>query len=134
MFYEYDLTVPKATPAAAPTELEVPLNAGKVVAVHVQFPPGCAGLVSVAVFRSGHQVWPGDPDSAIKGDGAIVGWLEDYDLDDPPFGFTLRGWAPDSRYQHTVSFRFGLLPLPEEGAPSPELTILERIGRFLGVG
>jgi len=134
VFYEYDLTVPKATAAAAPTELEVPLSAGKVVSVHIQFPPGCAGLVNVAIHRSNHQVWPGDLDSSIKGDGTIVGWIEDYDLADPPFGFTLRGWSPGSRYAHTISFRFGLLPLPAAAGPSPELGILERVAQFLGIG
>lgn len=133
-FYEYDVTVPKNTPAAAPVRQEVKLTVGKVVAVHVQFPPGCAGLVHLAIDRATHQVWPGNPDASIKADGAIVSWLEDYDLDDVPFGFTLRAWSPGARFPHTVTVRFGLLPFAVVREPSPELTALQRITRFLGIG
>ena len=111
MFYEFDLTISANTAKSSPKELEVPLNAGTVTAVGIQFPAGCSGLVEVAIFRSGHQVWPGDPDEVIKGEDAIVSWTEDYDLDDPPFGFVLRGWSPGTTYDHTITFRFALLDL-----------------------
>ena len=133
MFYEFDLTIPADTPAASPEELEVPLSAGTVTRVEVQFPPGCSGLVKVAVFRSGHQVWPGDPDEAIKGEDALVWWPEDYDLDDPPHAFLLRGWSPGTAYDHTITFRFALLPLELKAQVGAQLGLLQRIARFLGM-
>ncbi len=111
MFYEYDLTVPANTPAASPAELTAVLNVGTITRVEIQFPPGCNGMVSVAVDHWGRQLWPGDPDEDIAGGGSIVAWEEDFDLEDEPYELTLRGWSPGTTYQHVITFRFALLPL-----------------------
>lgn len=131
MFYEFDLTVPANTLAASPEELEIPLSAGTVVAVEVQFPAGCSGMVYVAIFRSGHQVWPGDPDEAISGENARIPWTEDYDLDDPPFGFVLRGWSPGATYDHKITFRFSLLDLTTAQGQRGLGGLLARMARVL---
>lgn len=133
MLYEYDLTVPAATTKASPATLEALLAPGTVSLVGIQFPRGCRGLVSTSIFRSNHQVWPGDPDTAIKADGIVVQWPEDYDLDDDPFSFQLRAWSPNAVFPHTLTFRFSLLPLgaTEEARQGPGL--LRRIASLLGV-
>ena len=133
MFYEFVLAVPANTAKAAPAELEVPLDAGAVVGVSVQFPRGCRGEVQVAIFRSNHQVWPGDPDTYISGDDAIVPWVEDYDLDDVPYSFLLRGWSPTTRFAHNITFRFNLLPLDTARAQRGAGGLLARVARMLGV-
>ena len=131
MFYEYDLTVPANTLKAAPVELEAPLNAGTVTRVEVQFPAGCSAMVGVSIFRSEHQVWPGDPDEDIAGEDALVWWSESYDLDDRPFALTLKGWSPGTTYQHIITFRFALLPLAEVQAARAAPGLLRRLGDML---
>ena len=131
MFYEFGLTVTANTLKASPVELEVPLNAGTITAIGVQFPAGCSGLVFVTISRSGHQIWPGDPDEAIAGEDAIVSWAEDYDLDDPPFSLLLRGWSPGTTYDHKITFRFSLLSLETAQGQRGLGGLLSRMARVL---
>lgn len=111
MFFEYDLTIPANTAATAPTELLVPLSAGRLAAVAVQFPRGCVGLVYTVAHRSEHQLWPTNPDGSIRGEGATISWAEDLVLEDDPYILRLRGWNLDDSYAHTLTWRFNVLPL-----------------------
>ena len=111
MFFEYALTIPANTAAASPTESLVALSAGRLVAVAVQFPRGCVGLVHTVAHRSEHQLWPTNPDGSIVGEGAMISWAEDLVLEDDPYTLRLRGWNLDDSYQHTVTWRFNVLPL-----------------------
>lgn len=134
MFFEYSLTIPANTPATAPVETEAVLAPGTVSEVAIQFPRGCVGLAHVQIWRSEHQVWPVNLDGNIAGENAIIDWDEDYDLDDDPFTFTLRGWNLDDSYAHTITFRFALLPLDTGQATRGAGGLLRRVARALGVG
>ena len=131
MFDEYPLTVPAGTAQASPAELEAKLAPGTVKLVAVQFPPGCRGLVSAAIFRGDHQVWPGDPDEGITADATVVWWPEDYDLDDEPYGFTVKGWSPETTFQHVLTFRFAVLPLEARDEARESAGLLRRIGEAI---
>jgi len=113
MLFEYPFTVPHGTPLASPVILDAPLCAGTVTRVDVQFPAGCVGLVGVSIWRHDHQVWPINLDESIAGEDVVVSFPVSYDLDDEPFAFTLKGHAPDTTYDHTITFRFALLSLEE---------------------
>lgn len=128
MLYEYALTIAANTAESSPATLDAPLAPGTVVRVGVQFPSGCVGLVHVQIWRSEHQVWPGNLDGDISAEGQEVSWLEDYDLDDEPFGFSLRGWNGDDSYSHTVTFRFALLSLGAREEARESAGLLRRIG------
>jgi hypothetical protein len=119
MFYEHPLTIPANTPATSPFELEVELDHGRIVGVELQFPRGCVGLVHVQVRRELHQLWPTNVDGDISGEDARIGWVEDHDFTEEPYTLTLRGWNLDDTFQHTVTFRFNLLPLPAPAPPPP---------------
>ena len=121
MYYSFDLTVPASTAETAPLVDEVELVPGTVTRVELQFPRGCVGLVHVKVFHAAHQVWPSNPGGAIAGDGSLVGWAEQWELDDKPSGLRLVAWNDDDTFPHTVTFRFALQAAsgPEEEVPPP---------------
>ena len=131
MFYEFDLTVPAATAKTSPATADALLDKGHVTGVAVVFPPGCAGLVSVVVDRGASQVWPSNPDGAHKGDAVTIAWAEDFPLADHPLILTLRGWSPDARFAHTVTFRFELLALAQAEAAHAAPGILRRLGEAI---
>ena len=110
MFYDVSLSVPSLTLEAAPVSVLVGVSAGVVSRVSVMFPPGCAGLVHVRIFRSSHQVWPSNLDGSFASDGERIEFQEDYSVMDAPFEFRIVAWNDDDTFQHTVGVRLGILP------------------------
>ncbi len=133
-FYDFTLPVPAGTPETAPAAAEARLSKGHVTGVEVLFPDGCAGLVATACYREAAQVWPSNPDGAFSSNGETLRWDEDYPLDDEPLLFVLRAWAPESRFPHTVTWRFELLPLDRAQERVSVPGLLGRIAEFIGVG
>jgi len=131
MLFEYPLTVPIDTEAAAPVTLEALLCAGTVTRVDVQFPAGCAGMVGVSIWRHDHQVWPVNLDESITGEDATVSWPESYDLDDEPFAFTLKGSSPGTAYPHVITCRFALLSLEEVQSARGLPGLIRRLANLL---
>ena len=131
MLYEYALTIPANTAEAAPATMDAPLAPGTVARVDVQFPSGCVGLVHVQIWRSEHQVWPGNLDGDISAEGLVVSWPEDRDLEDEPLTLTLRGWNDDDTYAHTITFRFSVLPLAAKQEARESAGLLRRIGEAI---
>lgn len=131
MLFEYALTIPANTAQADAVELEAPLAPGIVSRVDIQFPRGCVGLVHVQVLKSEHQVWPVNLDGDISAEGLVVSWPEDYELDDDPLAFTLRGWNEDDTFPHTITFRFALLDLAHREASREGMGILRALRRAL---
>lgn len=131
MLFEYPLTVPADRAEADPKTLECLLSAGTVIGVSVQFPAGCAGMVYVSIWRHDHQVWPVNLDEAISGDNTVIAWPESYDLDDEPFAFTVKGWAPGTTYPHTITFRFALLSLEEAQGARGLPGLLRRLANLI---
>ncbi len=108
MFYRFSLTVPANTTEADASELEMKLTAGTVYRVGVGFPPGCAGLVHVAIDRFKHQVWPSNLGEWFAWDDYNVDFEEDYELREVPHSLILRVWNEDELYAHTISCRIGV--------------------------
>lgn len=133
-FYEVDVVAPAQTLESAPAEVSVSLIAGLVTHVDVQFPRGCVGLVHAQIWRSDFQVWPTNPDGNLKGDNVVVGWDDEYPVEDEPLALRLLVWNDDDSYAHRVTFRLALTPLQlaAERAQSPGL--LRRIAEGLGIG
>ena len=131
MLYEYPLTIAANTAEAAAVTMDAPLAPGTVARVDVQFPRGCVGLVHVQIWRSEHQVWPGNVDGNISAEGLVVSWPEDYDLEDEPLTLSLRGWNNDDTYPHTITFRFSVLPLDAKQEARESAGLLRRIGEAI---
>jgi len=110
MFYEYRLTVPPNTPATAPVTQEIPLHPGRIVAMAVQLPRGCVGLVHAQILESLYIHWPSNPDSSFSGDATVIEWQESFDLDPTAPRLRLVGWNLDDTFSHTITFRINVLP------------------------
>lgn len=131
MFFEYSLTVPAGRAEAEPVEAEMALAPGIVNQVAVQFLSGCVGEVHVSIWRGEHQVWPVNLDGDIAGENNVVAWVEAYPLDDEPFEMIVKGWAPNTSYDHTVTVRFAVLPVSLLEAAEESRSLLQRIAKAL---
>jgi hypothetical protein len=102
MRYRAELTIPAATPAAEPATLEIPLCYGTISEVEVQFPAGQAGMTYLQVWRFEHQLLPTTPGLAFRGDDVQITLNDSIPIHDLPLSVELRGWAPDTIYDHVV--------------------------------
>lgn len=109
-FYAFDLTVPPSTPESAPVELEAEFPPGLIQQVDVQFPSGCVGLVHTFCRRGANQVWPTNPEGDFASSGMAITWPDRYELGAAPFSLRLFAWNDDDTYDHTITWRFALLP------------------------
>lgn len=107
------------------------LAPGIVNQVAVQFLSGCVGEVHVSIWRGEHQVWPVNLDGSIAGENNTVAWVEAYDLIEEPYDMTVKGWAPNTSYDHTITVRVAVLPLALREAVEESRTLLHRIAKAL---
>jgi hypothetical protein len=129
MLYEYDLTVPANTPATDPLVQPVDLQPGRIIAMAVQFPLRCVGLVHAQILTDLHVQWPSNPDASLSGDGATIEWHEEYDLDPTAPRLRLVGWNLDDTFDHTITFRINVLPkatIDQQGRALAALDFLYR--------
>lgn len=131
MFYEYTLTVPAGTAQADAVEAELALAPGIVNQVAIQFLSGCVGEVHVSIWRGEHQVWPGNVDGDIAGENNTVAWVEAYELVEEPYAMTVKGWAPNTSYEHVITVRFAVLPVSLMEAAAESRSLLQRIAKAL---
>ena len=115
MFYRFALTVPANTPESDPVRLTLPLTHGIIHRVEIGFPPGPAGLVHVAIFRFESQIWPTNPGEWFAWDDYNIAFDEEYELFDPPFELSFRGWSEDDTFDHIVVVRLGVKAAPKMG-------------------
>jgi len=127
MFFECPLLITADRSKAEPATVDAVLCSGVIEMVAVQFPAGCSGMVNVSIWRGGHPLWPTNIDEAFTGEDAIISFPESYDLTEPPYTLEIRGWSPDTTYDHTVTVRFTIRPLLPIGAEA----IMEAVGLTL---
>jgi hypothetical protein len=109
-YYEHSLEIPANTPAAAPVKLTWPLSRGVITRMTVFFPPGCAGLARIRIFRGHTQTWPLDLGEWIKGDGQEVLVESYYELTAYPYELNVEGINLDDTYPHTPVLRCIIVP------------------------
>jgi len=133
MFYDFRLVIPANTPKDSPKRERIRLTKGVIHKVEIRFPPGCAGLVHVVVRDLEQQVWPTNRDGDFSDDDYVISFVECYELEHPPFIFTLEGWNDDDTYDHTITFRFGILPREVVRPYEEEMGFLRRFRRLVGL-
>jgi len=104
MLYTKTLTVPKNTPTTTPQETTIVIKDLVVTKLGVHFPPGCAGMVSVAVFYGKLQIWPSKEGKWVHGDNITI-WDEPFfELPEKETTLTLKGYSPETSYDHDITF------------------------------
>ena len=127
MYFVFAVTVPALTTPSAPIIQELPLLRGTIYRMEVEFPAGCAGLVSVSLWREGRQLWPSNSEAGLVSDGYVIGWDEDYDISDRPLSVVIHATNMDDSYPHTVQVRIGIdTRRPAAGAATTTQSAISR--------
>jgi len=74
------------------------------------FPPGCAGMVKVAVFYGKLQIWPSKEGEWLRGDSTTIWGEPFFELPEKETTLTLKGCSPNTWYDHDVTFYIIALP------------------------
>ena len=122
--YVEELSVPAGTPENSPVTKKIRLEPGVLKKIEVLFPFGCNCLVKVKIKRGGKVIVPANADMWLVGNGETVSielLLEELA---EPFELELVACSPNTQYDHTIYFRFHIVP-PEIAFPE------KRIEKFL---
>lgn len=103
MYYHFGISVPANTLKSVPLVTRLPLDQGMVSIVEINFPPGCAGLVSAVLMYGSIQVIPWNADGALYGDNRTFRLDVNLEVKNPPYEFQVKLWSDDDTYAHTVS-------------------------------
>jgi len=128
MLYVFPITIPANTPQSAPTKTLLPLTAGTITHVMIQFPSGPVGLAHVFIRNGLNQVWPANPEAYFTSDDETIPWAEEYEMDTPPYQLQAYAWNTDDTYPHTITIRVELTPA------AVEASLLDQFKQLFGVG
>lgn len=113
MLFQGELTVPANTAEKAQVIARVRVMPGVTEHVLVGFPPGCKGLVHVAIWDRNWQVWPWTPGEYFAWDGYVFAFRDRYPIITPPYELAMKGWSEDDSYSHKIMFQVGVDPSPK---------------------
>lgn len=125
MIYQVNLIIPANTGQDAPEIERITVPFGRVKRIALLFPSGCAGLAHIQIYHNQFQVWPTTPELSFLGDGHLIVFDENYDLDDSWNVIQVSGWNDDDTFSHTVTVWISVLPQEQAWALFP-LTGLPR--------
>lgn len=111
MLYKYEVEIPSGTTEAAPSETTVNLVSGVVDQVMIEFPAGCAGLVGTRILQGLFQVWPLTSGEWFVTDNFTIVFPEHFVLEPGQVLLRIETYNIDDTYDHTLSFRFSVVPL-----------------------
>ena len=129
--YTLDFTIPAGTSVNSPVEEDVEIEEYTVERIDVYFPPGCHGVVRIAVFYGAEQLAPKPAGSSLAGNGETVSWPELWRCPEKPATLTFKGWSPSASYDHTVLCRVITRPVEEERQVKEARESQSLIVRFL---
>jgi hypothetical protein len=112
--FTYDITIPPGTLESDPYREEVKLTTGRLKRVSIGFPQGCRGTVYVNVLLNTLQIVPIIEGQSYHWDNISQNFDVNFVLDDTSPMIVLRGWSPEARYEHTISFIFSVATEEEE--------------------
>lgn len=110
MLFEASITIPKNTPATAPTVVILKIALGIITKIMVRPRPGHASLAHLVIKHHEHQIAPSTENMDFSGDFFPIDWEEYYESYQPPFELKLQGWNDDDTYPHTFDVYVAVLP------------------------
>jgi len=127
MLYPFTLKVPAGTPIDKPAERIVEIPKPLWEKVYVYFPPGCAGLVEVAIFYGLEQLWPAPEAEWVAADAITIEDTPMIELPEVPCPLRLKGVSPKATYDHQIKFGIAATDPIEKAKVDPTLVMLRRI-------
>lgn len=109
MIYPKTVVTPSNTPQGTPQRTVLKIAKGLVYFLELYYPSGSQGLLHVAIYDGGFQVWPTEHGSSFVGDDVHFFYDDLYIKEQPPFQFDILTWNDDDRYSHQVIVRIGLV-------------------------
>jgi len=103
MYYFYQLVLPPNTSKINPVVMTMPVHAGLLSYIEVEFPGGCSGYAHTQIKYHSRQLLPFNPPGDLYGDSRIFKPDLNFPLTEPPHEFVAWGWNEDDTYQHIVS-------------------------------
>lgn len=109
MIYTKDITTLQNTPKETPKKTVLKVTKGLIYRVEVCLPPGPCGLLHIAIFDGGFQVWPYEYGESFSGDAETISFDDVYLKGDQPYEFTIYTYNEDDTYPHWCQIRLGLV-------------------------
>lgn len=109
MIYSANITTLKLGDETLPKRTTLRVTKGLVYKVEVDFPPGSAGLMGVAIYDGGYQVWPSNIGQWFTGDNTKLSFDDVYLKESAPYQFIISTYNNDTAYPHLVIIRIGLV-------------------------
>lgn len=109
MIYQSTITISPNTFKASPLVTDLFVTKGLVYFIEVFIPPGVSGLAGLRVFDASHQVWPSTEEEWFVGDDLLLNYSDLYLKEEAPFVFRVEACNEDETYEHTLTFRIGMV-------------------------
>jgi hypothetical protein len=110
MFYTFPYTVTANDIVTAKHREEMTLTAGIIHQVDILFQKDAAHKINVQIFHGGHQIWPTNRGSSIKGDATVISFREFYELKGAVNDLHALFWTIDTGVLYEVIIQIGILP------------------------
>lgn len=110
MIFSFDISTSANTAEANRVKTDLKLTRGVIHQIDIVFPPGCAGLLYVAINHGLYQVWPTNTGEYFHTDAETISFREHYELIFPPYQLSVYTHNLDDTYNHSVIIRLGILP------------------------
>jgi len=110
MFYVEEIKIPANTSEKNAIKRTFKVTKGVIHRVEVHFPPGCAALAKVQIFRFTHQIFPTTRGTYFASDNETIKFRDHYEIRVAPAELTIKAWNEDDTYDHTVRVRIGIIP------------------------
>jgi len=113
----------KRHPHTNPLKVRKGIRPGKIVGIHIYFPPGCAGLVGVQIYHRETILCPTDSGEWVVGDDVLWPWKIEWPIYGAGNYIGIRVYNDDDTYEHTIGI--GLDHIPLEEMPRTDVILLE---------
>lgn len=118
MLFKTTLTIPANTSKSSPAKIYHPVARGVITAWFVGFPPGCAGLVHVAIYRHERRILPEGAGDSLYWNDLMFHIRESFEIAAKPYELRVEGWSDDDSYEHRVFVGVEMQKIPEETTES----------------
>jgi len=109
VIFAANISTPKDKPVTSLKHTVLHVTKGLVYKVEFYFPSGSAGLMGVAVFDGGFQLWPSTVGEFFRSDDETISFDDMYLKDAAPYQFDIYTYNDDDTYAHVVGVRIGLV-------------------------
>lgn len=129
MRFSYDITIPADTPESDPVKSILRLDRGMIKSIGVRFRIGCNNQVFVAIYDALYPIVPAAGSTGLYGNDRIFEIPLEFDLLKYPYEVIFFGWSDGTRYPHTISVWFDLIPQPPADTPIDLNAFIESLNK-----